>query len=178
MAATLSIFTRAVLQSGGRYHDFLPSTASPEGLVQTVTLADGLRATIDRGIKLKAGTQTVVWEWSQSSGFEWLAFVRNASHVGVVAVYPSIAVRAVTSPTNETPTGARVWNSLATSCFSVFSLDQDRVYFDPDAATHAGDASGLPAMVASGTRALGVVDRVTFFNPGTTDVLIDRWLIQ
>lgn len=173
MAAELSVHHLVTLTIDGAQH---PGFGS---LVETIK---GSSASIDDGgqpilrrVKVPASSNVVAWEWADTSGFTHMT-VRIVGGEGFVQM--GVRYNSPTSSTDLTPTGStNHWKDRSVSCVGVVELDTERAYIHATAATEVGDTGGVPTVWSSGSRSLGVADKVAFLNEGTDDVTVEMIVV-
>lgn len=170
MSSELSIYWGVNNQVAGVDH----SAGSNTNPVRAVALSAGTAILNDR-IVIAAGTTKEVWDWQDTRGFEYAAFVVESD-----GGYLEIAHRTdpVTSESDETPASTGKWNIASLSCFAPFELTSDRAYYCPAAADHVADSAGLPGCWSDSDRLRGVISKIAVQNRGTSDVVLRRVVVQ
>jgi hypothetical protein len=114
-----------------------------------------------------------VWSLADSDGFAYMHLAIRGAGVLRVAEY----VRATTSPTDATPTGATRSRPRDLSNFGPLIFNTDETLMDNDAALESAiDGSGRPALFSSVNRRRARVVEVWVHNPGTADVDL-QWTV-
>ena len=174
MAAILKVFHAVTLVIDGVPFHFPFGSLVAE--IAEKAIADG-KHPIVRKVKVPAGEEVAAWLWADTEGFE-VMFCQMADGEG----YAHVGLR-YNAPTSEvegsedlTPTGSiNQWKDRGMSCVGVCEWDTERAYIHATAATAVGDTGGFPTVWASGSKVLGVADKLAFLNTDE-DADVSVWL--
>ena len=174
MAAEISVYLGVVtVVDGVAAPDYGSLIVPIKGEAAALNSGEGI---VVRRVVVPAGQIVTGWAWADTSGFALVA-AKAAGGEGFVQV--GIRYNAAVSEVDLTPTGStNHWKETSLSCVGVWMRDTERAYIHATAATEVGDTAGLPTVWSSGSRVLGVADKIVFNNEdATNDVLIDLLIV-
>jgi len=172
MAAEISVYSAIGFTVNGEPIGDIGSITAPVKEA-AAEIADGSES-IRRRVKVPAGEMVTAWEWANTSGF---TLARFAVVGGEGYVHIGVRYNSPTSDDDLTPTGSiNQWETRGMSCVGDAVWDTERAYIHATAATAVGQTDGAPTVWSSGSKVLGVADKIMLYNTGDEDVVVDMFI--